>query len=261
MAVPLPRFSYRERIMSRALTPSPWFSGVIGLLLWPLDATAAVTPLSSGEIGLKFSLSQAGYVSRHFALDGNATRVLSNGEISGELHASKEYIRLENQPSEVNLNIYDANLKWLSLMKDPAGYFYVSPRIRHNRESYYQSAVALRLGVGRKLNPSPKFAMRVELGSGYREVSVRDGSELTEPLVTLTGKVNWTVSDSVGARFEMVEEQTRRETYRTIQTSIRNKLTDQFALKYELSYKRGYPFDANPGTNETTADVGLTYSF
>ncbi len=79
--------------------------------------------------------------------------------------------------------------------------------------------------------------------------------------MTLTTKLNWTISDTVGVRISLVHEQNRRESYRTIQASIKNKITESFGLKYELSYKCDYPFDTTTNGGETVADVGLTYSF
>ncbi len=108
------------RIAIGALILAPWT---------PASAApdSGALPQTSGELSLHLGLSQANYTSRRFTVDGDITRETPTGELSGELYISKEYIRIDNQPTAINQDRYDANIKWLSLFSHSTSYLYISP--------------------------------------------------------------------------------------------------------------------------------------
>lgn len=240
---------------------------------WRLGASLVVTLLGgnasaqedrrgwSGEVDGHYSFSQSSYTTRELSLGADVVLPLNHSELDGEFRFDREFIKLEGTPVEVNTDKYDASLKYKYFLDDSPYYAYVSPRIRYNRFGYYQRAQSVRGGGGRKFGGEGPWELNLELGSGYREAHLSDGLAVSETLYTLTVKAHWTVSDSLSVKLNWVNERSNREAYRTVTLGLRNKLTDKLGLKYELLYRRAFPFDSVEKNGELLADVGLSYRF
>lgn len=82
-----------------------------------------------------------------------------------------------------------------------------------------------------------------------------------ETLYTLSSKLDYAVSESLSIKAQVVDEHSNRENYRTLSLSLRNRLTDRLGLKYEMNYRKAFPFDSAPSQGESSFDAGLSYQF
>lgn len=240
-----------------------------GLLVGTLALTGgnlahAETPVHdklTGDIDGKYSYNKSEYTSRRLTLAADLAYPMPQRELDGELRFDREYIKEEGVPQAINRDRYDANVKFKQFFDDEPYYLYVSPRVRHNRFGYYQSAQAMRVGAGRKFGGDANWNVSLELGSGYRVAHAEDGDNISEVLYTTSVKASWDISEQLSLKFNGVQEQSRRETFRTMSLALRNKLTNHIGLKYELLYRRSFPFDSQEKDGELSAEFGVSYSF
>lgn len=215
----------------------------------------------SGDVDGQYSYNKSEYTSRRLTLAADVAYLMPQRELDGELRFDREYIKEENDPQAINRDRYDASIKFKQFFDDSPYYAYVSPRVRHNRFGYYQSAQALRAGLGRKFGGNGGWTVSAELGTGYRVAHSEDGDNISEVLYTSSVKANWDITDQLSIKFNGVQEQSRRETFRTMGLALRNKLTNHIALKYEVLYRRSYPFDSKEKDGALSAEFGVGYSF
>lgn len=243
---------------------SSWVAkaGVLMAALWGTVVGAQdVSRGPSGEIDGHYSFNQSSYTTRELSLAAEVVWPLTHSELDGEFRFDREFIKLEGTPVEVNTDKYDANLKYKYFLDDSPYYAYVSPRMRYNRFGYYQRAQSVRSGLGRKFGGEAPWEINVELGTGYREAHLANDESISETLYTMTVKARWAVSDTLSVKLNWVNERSSREAYRTVTLGLRNKLTDKLGLKYEVLYRRAFPFDSIEKDGELLAEVGLSYSF
>ncbi|HEX5357596.1 MAG TPA: DUF481 domain-containing protein [Aquabacterium sp.] len=214
-----------------------------------------------GDVDGQYSYNKSEYVSRRLTLAADVAYLMPQRELDGELRFDREYIKEADSPQSINRDRYDANVKFKQFFDGSPYYAYVSPRVRHNRFGYYQSAQALRAGVGRKFGGDGSWTASAEMGSGYRVAHAEDGDNVSEVLYTTSVKANWDITDQLSIKFNGVQEQSRRETFRTMGLALRNKLTNHIALKYEVLYRRSFPFDSKEKDGELSAEFGVGYSF
>lgn len=214
-----------------------------------------------GDVDGLYSYNKSEYTSRRLTLAADLAYAMPQRELDGELRFDREYIKEEGLTPEINRDRYDASVKFKQFFDSTPYYAYVSPRVRHNRFGYYQDAQALRAGLGRRFGEGRDWMLNLEMGSGYRVAHAEDGDNVSEFLYTATVKASWDVTSQLSLKFNGVQEQSRRETFRTMALALRNKLTQHIALKYELLYRRSYPFDSRQKDGELSAEFGVGYTF
>ncbi|MBI5927144.1 MAG: DUF481 domain-containing protein [Aquabacterium sp.] len=192
-------------------------------LAWVVGATS--------DCGRDAHLSE--YTSRRLTLAVDVAHLLPQRELDGELRFDREYIKDADTPQSINRDRYDANIKFKQFFDSSPYDAYVSPRVRHNRFGYYQSAQALRAGVGRKFGGDGDWTVSAELGSGYRVAHAEDGDNVSEVLYTTSVKANWEVTDQLSLKFNGVQEQSRRETFRTMGLAL--NLRSRFSGRSQLA--------------------------
>lgn len=225
------------------------------------QADAPIHNKLAGDIDGQYSYNKSEYTSRRLTLAADLAYPMPQRELDGELRFDREYIKEEGAPQAINRDRYDASVKFKQFFDDEPYYGYVSPRVRHNRFGYYQSAQALRVGGGRKFGSDGSWHASLELGTGYRVAHAEDGDNVSEVLYTTSLKASWDISEQLSLKFNGVQEQSRRETFRTMGLALRNKLTNHIGLKYELLYRRSFPFDSQEKDGELSAEFGVSYSF
>ncbi len=215
----------------------------------------------SGDVDGHYAFAQATYTTREISLSSDLTLPLPHSELDGEFRFDREYIQIKGTPLEVNTDKYDAILKYKYFLDDTPYYLYVSPRMRYDRFGFYQKAQSIRSGAGRKFGSSTALEYNLELGTGYREAMLAGQGEVSEILYIASIKGRWNASETVSVKLNWVNEWSSRESYTTLTLGVRNKLTDKLGLKYELLYRRAFPFDSQEKDGEWLSEVGLSYSF
>lgn len=215
-----------------------------------------------GEVDGQFSFSQSEYTSRELKLEANTAYLMPGRELGGDFSFERRSIKEDGSPRSVNKDMYDASVELKQYFDDTPYYAYVSPRVRHNRFGYYRSAQALRMGLGRKFGRDDgSLVVSLELGSGYRVAQTETSERIGEVLYISSLKALWALSETLSVYFNGAQEQGRREAFRTMTLGLRTKLTHSIGLKYELAYRRSYPFAGLENDGERTADLGITYSY
>lgn len=220
-------------------------------------------PRIKAELGLRFSMQQSDYTSRQLSADGDIDYRWTLSEVSSEFRIDREYVQSGDTAAEIQSDEYDANIKWKRKWVDNPFYGYVSPRLRYNRFGYFRSSQAWRIGFGRRFEPLQGLSLTAEFGPGLRWARKQAGGHVFEALYTLAGKLDYELTDTLTARFNLVDERSNRENYRTLAMSLRNRLTERLWLKYEVNYRKAFPFDDAPrqSQGESSFDAGLSYRF
>jgi putative salt-induced outer membrane protein len=226
-----------------------------------LPATELEAPVIRVDLGLSFALSQAAYTTRRLAGDGEVEYRYTRSEVLSEFHIDREYVQQEGSAASVSSDEYDANIKWKTWLTDNPNYIFWSPRVRYNRFGFFRSSQALRVGLGRRFEPGSSLALTFEVGPGIRWARQQAGDSVFEGMYTLSGKAELSLSDTLSFKFNIVDERSTRENYRTVTTGLRNKLTERVWLKYEMAYRKAFPFDSAPSKAESSFDAGLNYRF
>lgn len=224
-------------------------------------AAADEVPKIAAEFGLRFSVNQSTYTSRRLAGDGDIDYRWTRSEISSEFRIDREYVQANGGTAEIHSDEYDANIKWKRMLLDNPFYSFVSPRLRYNRFGYFRSSQAWRVGLGRRFEPDPRLSLSLEVGPGVRWAQKQTGGSVFEALYGVSSKLDYELTDTLYFKFNYVDERSNRENYRTLSASLRNKITDRVWLKYEMQYRKAFPFDSAPSQAESSFDAGLSYRF
>jgi putative salt-induced outer membrane protein YdiY len=213
------------------------------------------------ELGLRFSMQQSDYTSRQLSADGDIDYRWTLSEVSSEFRIDREYVQSGDTDAEIQSDEYDANIKWKRKWLDNPFYGYVSPRLRYNRFGYFRSSQAWSIGFGRRFEPLSGLSLSAEFGPGLRWARKQAGGHVFEALYSLAGKLDYELTDTLTAKLNIVDERSNRENYRTLALSLRNRLTERLWLKYEVNYRKAFPFDDAPSQGESSFDAGLSYRF
>lgn len=233
-----------------------------GWVVEPVWAEMAEPPHTwSGEVDGHYSLAKSTYTTRDISLSADFTRPMPGSELDGEFRFDREFIKLEGTPVEVNTDKYDTSVKYKRFIEESPYYAFVSPRTRYDRFGFYRRAQSIRAGGGRKFGGSEVWEVDAELGSGYREATVDEGFTVSEMLYAMSLKARWQATDSLSLKFNWGNEWSSRESYTTVTLGIRNKLTDKLGLKYEVVYRRAFPFESQDEGGELLTNVGLSFRF
>lgn len=224
--------------------------------VWAEDVAGSL----KGNLALNFAYEQSDYVSRQLALSSDVSYEMPGHEIGSEFMYNKKNIELPNVGYTLLSEKYDASVKWRHYLDESSYYTYLSPRIRHNQFGYYTDAKAIRVGMGKKIMlGEDSVRLLLEAGTGYRVAHLHTDEQMREVLYTVSGKIDWQLSDSLVMVFNLQHEQSAVEQYRTAKLSLRNKVTRHFGLVYEYTYARAYPFDSLDKTAEQYSTIGLAY--
>jgi len=214
----------------------------------------------SGDAGLDVSYYQSDYVSRSLAASSDLIHKFNQHETGIEATVDNQYVTIPNSTAGISRFKYDANVKWKYYYAETPYYSYLSPRIRHNDAGLFTAVQALRTGGGRNfLFDESRFEMILEAGVGYRYATMSDSGKVQEELVTFTTKCLWDISPSTAIKFNLTQEQSALEKYRTTTLELKNKVTEDFALKFQLAEKRTYPYDISVPNGEVRSSFGIDY--
>jgi len=211
-------------------------------------------------MSLDYSYYQSDYLSRTLAVSCDLTRKYGQHETVFEGDINNQSIKLPGASEGISRYKYDANIKRKYFYADTPYYSYLSPRIRHNDSGYFTSAQAMRIGGGRKIFlDESHFDMSFELGVGYRYATLADQSNIKEQLLTLATKFSWDISPNITIKFNLTNEQSALEKYRTVTLELKSKLTQDFSIKTEIAENRTYPFDISVPNGELISSMGIDY--
>jgi putative salt-induced outer membrane protein YdiY len=226
-----------------------------------LPAMVVEAPVIRIDLGASFALSRGAYTTRRLAGDGEVEYRYTLSEVLSEFHFDREYVQEAGATSSVSSDEYDANIKWKTWLTDNPYYVFWSPRARFNRFGFFRSSQALSAGLGRRFQPGSDLSLTLEVGPGIRSARPQTGASVIEGMYTVSGKIDLSLSDALTFRFNLVDERSTRENYRTVTASVRNKITERVWLKYEMAYRKAFPFDSAPSNAESSFDAGLNYRF
>jgi putative salt-induced outer membrane protein len=226
-----------------------------------LPAIVVEAPVIRVDLGASFALSRGAYTTRRFAGDGEVEYRYTRSEVLSEFHFDREYVQEAGTTSSVSSDEYDANIKWKTWLTDNPYYVFWSPRARFNRFGFFRSSQALRVGLGRRFQPGSDLALTLEVGPGVRWASPQTGPGVFEGMYTVSSKIDLSISDTLTFKFNLSDERSTRENYRTVTAGLRNKITERIWFKYEMAYRKAFPFDSAPSNAESSFDAGLNYRF
>lgn len=213
-----------------------------------------------GDFGFAYSDNRSSYVNRKFELNADVTYKILRNETVLEGLVDRQHIIIPGTTADLVQNRYDVNVKWKHYLEDSPNYGYLSPRLRKNNTGYFTSTQAMRVGIGHKiLSDDEGFEMMLEAGSGYRYATLANGSQIEEKLLTISDKLFWDISSDVTLKLNVVFEESPREKYRTALIELKDKISRQVGLKYQIMHKLAYPFDSNLQGGEYTTSIGLDY--
>lgn len=213
------------------------------------------------EVAARFSYSKSGYTTRRIRVDADFNQMVDHTESTVALRFDREYNRPAGGQAEISIDKYDANGKIRQFWDDAGDFVYISPRMRHNRDGYYSRSRSLRAGLGKRYELEDRVLLSGELGSGYREARLQDDSTVTEALKTLALSFQWDPAEDTRVKLDWIDESSTRERYRTLELSLRHRLTNHLGLKYTLDYNRAYPFASTDNTSEMDMNIGISYRF
>lgn len=213
------------------------------------------------ELAARLSYSKSGYTTRRIRIDGDFNRMADHTESTVALRFDREYNRPAGGQAEISIDKYDVNGKIRQFWDDEGHFLYISPRMRHNRDGYYSRSRSLRAGLGKRYALEDRMKISAELGSGYREALLQDDTPVTEALRTLALSFQWEPSEDTRLKADWIDESSTRERYRTLELSLRHRLTNHLGLKYTIDYNRAYPFASTDDTSELDINFGISYRF
>ncbi|MEY8875975.1 MAG: DUF481 domain-containing protein [Leptothrix sp. (in: b-proteobacteria)] len=227
------------------------------------DAIGPEVPLVKFNLGMSFAFDRSSYATRRWASDGDVEYKYTHSEINGDYRIKREYVPLQdNAGNSLSRDEYDTHLQWKQWVDDNPYYGYLLPRVRYNRFGFYRSSQAFSAGVGRRFEPgSGDLKLTFEAGPGVRSAQPQAGGSLVEGMYTMAVKVDFAVSQQLAFKLNLIDERSTRENYRTLTASLRNRLTERLSLKYELAYRKAFPFDSAPSSAESSLNAGLVYRF
>lgn len=241
------------------MTARTLLTALAALVLAPAQAdTPAPATAWTGDVALGLQLSDSESKTRRYTASADLSRRHARSELSLEFDLDREYVKIPGNQAELDRDRYDLRLKYRHDLQGEALFGYVSPRWRRNASGYYVQAKALRAGLGGRFQPLEPMQLTLEAGAGYRVARVEGGAAVREGLATVAAQARWQLRPGVEWRLELTHEQSRQERYRTLETSLRTKITERLGVQVRASYERGYPFSSTDPSAETNLDVSLS---
>lgn len=224
------------------------------------EATPEPEPVLSGDISTTFARNRTSYTSYHLSTALDLTYKLPGREVLTEARIDREDVRIPgSQDASVSTDEYDLSVKWKNFRPGSATYLYASPRLRYNRFSYYRNTQAIRLGVGRRIYSDDPLTLDLEIGTGYRFAQPVAGSAVRQTLSSVTTRFAYEFSRSLSMKINFSSEKAGLERYNNLVASLNTPLIGALGLKYEMSYRKIFPFDSGQLTTETSYNLALNY--
>lgn len=234
---------------------------LFGFLIYVESGHAfAENPVWSGETGFAAAYSRTGYVTKSVTMDGEFQYRAPTYRITGDWNAWKESALLKDAP-EARSHKYDMVFKYMRPILSSDNYLYFSPRFRGNSNGEYLRSSAIRIGGGREWRSGEGFSLFLEAGIGYRWVLVTGEGYINEKLKTISSKFRWAAGGGVVLKMAASHEESFREKYRTVETSIKQSLAKNFGVRYSLTYRRTFPFDSVDRNGELRTTLGFSYDY
>lgn len=127
--------------------------------------------------------------------------------------------------------------------------------------SPYEQQSRIAGGYGRRIIQTERHELSGEIGAGYRQSDLRDGTSTDKSILRLSGDYVWTISETSRFAQTLAIESGSDNTYTEAVSSLGVDINDDLALV--VSYTLRNNSDVLPGTEKTDTFTAVTieYSF
>ena len=127
--------------------------------------------------------------------------------------------------------------------------------------SAYDQQIREAVGYGRRFINTERHVLSGEVGAGFRQADLRDGTSQDRTILRLSGDYVWTISDSSTFNQTLAIESGSDNTYLEAKSSLSADIRDNLALVVSYTVKSNS--DVLPGTEKTDTftAVSVEYSF
>ena len=144
---------------------------------------------------------------------------------------------------------------------DEMSYWYGLLAWSRDEFSAYDQQTRVAGGYGRHFIRGERHELRGEVGAGYRQSDLRDGTGRDRSILRLSGEYVWTISDTSRFSQTLSIENGSDNTYTEAASSLSVDINDALALVVSYTIKSNT--DVLPGTEKTDTftSISVEYSF
>lgn len=233
----------------------------VGKLCSAILVFAASSALAQDEEGLSGQVA-FGYL----ATSGNAENENLNLSFGGNFNAAPWHHSLNGLAVRASTSGVDTaeayGLTWKTSY-DVNETDYVFGVVAWNRDEFsgYDQQLREVLGYGRRFIDRERHVLNAEVGAGFRQADLRDGTSEDESILRLATDYRWTISDNSNFSQLLAVESGSENTYVEAVSSLSANIWENIALVLSYTIKRNSEVPVNTVKRDTFTAISLEYSF
>jgi len=142
---------------------------------------------------------------------------------------------------------------------DENAYWYGLTAWNKDEFSPYEQQTRVAGGYGRHLIQTERHELSAEVGAGFRQSDLRDGTSNDKTILRLSGEYLWTISETSEFAQTLAIESGSDNTYTEAVSSLGVDINDDLALV--VSYTIRNNSDVLPGTQKTDTFTSITIEY
>ena len=127
--------------------------------------------------------------------------------------------------------------------------------------SGYDQQISEAVGYGRRLINNDRQVLNVQVGAGFKQSDLRDGTSEDGAILRLGGDYKWVISPTATFRQNLVIEQDSDNTYVESISALKATLIEQLGLVFSYTIKNNSDVPAGSEKTDTFTAISLEYGF
>ena len=128
-------------------------------------------------------------------------------------------------------------------------------------EAYRLGYTATTLRYGRRVINTDDMVLNLELGAGYKQNDLRDGTSEDEAILRAAGDFTWTLSETSSFVQKLSVESGSSNTYMEAASTLKARLIGATSLALGYTVKRNTDVPEGSSKTDTFTTIGVEYAF
>lgn len=238
------------------------------LRLHRLAATLALFGLSATALAQNQQQGLSGQVAfGYLATSGNSENENMSLNFSGDYYTEVWQHSLEGlavRATSSKVTTAEAyGLQWQSRreLADEHNYIFGLAAWNKDKFSGYDQQIREVVGYGRRVLDNEKHRFDAELGVGFRQSDLRDGTSEDDNIARLSGNYEWQISETAKFNQLLAVESGSDNTYTESVSKLTADIWENFAIVLSYTIKNNSDVPAGTQKRDTFTAVSLEYSF
>ncbi len=140
---------------------------------------------------------------------------------------------------------------------------YIFGRLNWDKDKFsgYDQQTSATLGYGRRVLNTDDMVLNLELGAGYKQNDLRDGTSEDEAILRAAGDFTWTLTETSSFEQKLSVERGSSNTYMESASTLKARLIGATSLALGYTVKRNSDVPEGSSKTDTFTTIGVEYTF